>query len=291
MNFYKKADAARIQAKKRGGNQIAFFEDQMNSNAARRLELETHLRHAIDNQELELHYQPIVSCPSGQVYGAEALLRWHSGTLGFVSPAEFIPVAEHSGLINEIGAWVVTSVSQQLKIWQQQADWPDLRISLNVSARQFATEAQAKALLNALHSAPTELLTVEITESALIADDPGTALFLDGMKEYGLQVALDDFGTGYSSIGYLKDFDFDLLKIDKSFIDGISSSKEMGVIASIIAMGRILGMRIVAEGVEEQVQVETLERIGCDYIQGYHFSKPLPAQEFASFVVQQMHKS
>lgn len=281
-----KADAACIQAKKRGGNQIAFFEEKMNSDAARRLEIETNLRRAIDNDELELHYQPIIDCATELVYGAEALLRWQSETLGFVSPGEFIPIAERCGLIVELGEWVVKEVATQLQSWAAIADWPALRVSLNVSARQFAVVEQAQSLLDVLQNAPTELLTVELTESALVANDPGASLFLTGLKEQGLRVALDDFGTGFSSISYLRDFEFDVLKIDKSFIDGVESSKEMGVIASIIAMGRILGMKIVAEGVETAGQVETLKRIGCDYIQGYYFCRPLPSAEFEAFVLQ-----
>ena len=281
-----KADAARLQAKRNGGNQIAFFEEEINAQAARRLEIETHLRRAVENEELTLHFQPIIDVKTGSVYGAEALLRWHSADLGFVSPGEFIPVAEGSGLIVEIGEWVVRAVRDQLAQWQLGSDWPRLRISLNVSAKQFGSEAHARSLLDALGDLDPDGITVELTESALVTDDPGASLFLAGLQEHGLRVALDDFGTGYSSIGYLRDFNFDLLKIDKSFIDNIETAKDLGLVASIIAMARILGMRVVAEGVENQRQADHLRRIGCDYVQGYHYAKPLPVAEFESFVMQ-----
>lgn len=279
-----KADAARLQAKKRGGNQLAFFEEDMNAAAARRLEIETHLRKALERDELELYYQPVVNCVDDTVYGAEALLRWNSQELGFVSPGEFIPVAESCNLIVEIGEWVASEVGQRLTEWQSDPELSKLRVSLNVSARQFSRRNTAQRLLEVLDRAPTETITVEITESALVTDDPGAALFLDGLKERGLRMALDDFGTGFSSIGYLRDFEFDVLKVDKSFIDSIESSKDLGLVASIVAMGRILGMKIVAEGVEEKAQVDQLKRIGCDYIQGYFYARPMPLPEFLEFL-------
>ncbi|NKB97256.1 MAG: EAL domain-containing protein [Pseudomonadales bacterium] len=279
-----KADAARIEAKKQGGNHIAFYEESMNSAAARRLEIETHLRRAIAQDELELNYQPIIDLSTGKIYGAEALLRWHSAELGFVSPAEFIPIAESCGMIVEVGAWVVSDVQRQLAVWQNMADWPELRISLNVSARQFTREEDADRLLDALTNCVPDQITIELTESALVTDDPGASRFLQGLKQQGMRIALDDFGTGYSSIGYLRDFDFDVLKIDKSFIDGLDNVKDYGLVASIVAMGRILGLKIVAEGVEDEDQVKHLQQIGCDYIQGYFYSKPLKVEDFESFV-------
>ena len=279
-----KADAARLQAKKMGGDQFAFFEESMNSAAARRLEIETHLRRAIAQDELELFYQPIIDLATGRVSSAEALLRWQSAELGFVSPGEFIPVAESSGMIVDVGAWVVQDVQRQLKAWGECPDWSDIRVSLNVSARQFSREEDAEQLLDALKTCNKEQVTIELTESALVTDDPGASRFLQGIKEQGLRIALDDFGTGYSSIGYLRDFDFDVLKIDKSFIDGLENVKDYGLVASIVAMGRILGLKIVAEGVEDESQVHHLKQVGCDYIQGFYYSKPLPVSEFEAFV-------
>ncbi|MEM9622929.1 MAG: EAL domain-containing protein [Pseudomonadota bacterium] len=278
-----KADAARMDAKGRGGNQMAFFEEKMNSLAARRLEIELHLRRAIANNEFELYYQPVMDISDETAYGAEALLRWHSEALGFVSPAEFIPVAEQSGLIVDIGQWVVQEVQQQLRRWEDQSK-QQIRISLNVSARQFHQEEDAKALLSQLATEFCDRVTVEVTESALIDDSPGAQVFLDGIRALGVHIALDDFGTGFSSVGYLRDFEFDVLKIDKSFIDSICEVRDHGLVASIVAMGRILGMRVIAEGVEEEAQLSQLRQIGCDYVQGYFYAKPLPLAEFERFL-------
>jgi diguanylate cyclase (GGDEF)-like protein/PAS domain S-box-containing protein len=278
-----KSDAARLNAKSRGGNQVMFFEDQMNTVAARRFELETHLRKAIAGQEFELFFQPVIDISRDEVYGAEALLRWHSPELGFISPVEFIPVAEDTGLIVDIGRWVVVEVQRHLRLWQTKL--PGLRISLNVSARQLVDEEQTQELLEILSREFTQQITVELTESALVDDEPGALMFLKGLRALNLQVALDDFGTGYSSVGYLRDYEFDVLKVDKSFIDGIDGVRDLGLVASIVAMGRILGMRVVAEGVEEEAQLERLKRIGCDFVQGYFYSKPLPVAEFEDFVI------
>ena len=280
-----KADAARFEAKQRGGDQVIYFENALNQQAARRLELETHLRHAISNNELVLHFQPVIDLTNGAVKGAEALLRWQSDELGFVSPGEFIPVAENSGLIVEIGEWVVTEVRRHLAAWRAMDGWPECRISLNVSARQIMQVEHAHQLLAALGETDSDWLTVELTESALLEEEAGREIFLNGVKHRGIKLALDDFGTGYSSISYLRDFNFDVLKIDKSFIDKLEAVREYGLVASFIAMGRILGMQIVAEGVEEEAQIASLRQVGCDYVQGYYYSKPLPAKEFEAFVL------
>lgn len=278
-----KADAARLDAKARGGNQLKFFEEQMNIIAARRFELESNLRKAIAGQEFELHFQPIVDISKQEIYGAEALLRWRSPVLGMISPFEFIPVAEATGLIVDIGRWVVAEVQRYLKIWQTTI--PGLRVSLNVSARQLVDEGDVEELLAALALQCSDQITVELTESALVQNEGNALQFLQGLRDINVRLALDDFGTGYSSVGYLRDYEFDVLKVDKSFIDGIDNSRDLGLVASIVAMGRILGMKVVAEGVEEADQLERLKRIGCDYVQGYHYSKPLPADEFEAFVL------
>ncbi|MEE4281589.1 MAG: EAL domain-containing protein [Pseudomonadales bacterium] len=277
-----KADAARLDAKARGGNQLKFFEEQMNVVAARRFELESNLRKAIAGQEFELHFQPVVDISKQEIYGAEALLRWRSPVLGMTSPFEFIPVAEATGLIVDIGRWVVAEVQRHLKIWQTTI--PDLRVSLNVSARQLVDEGDVNELLAALALECSDQITVELTESALVQNEGNALQFLAGLRDINVHLALDDFGTGYSSVGYLRDYEFDVLKVDKSFIDGIDNARDLGLVASIVAMGRILGMKVVAEGVEEADQLERLKRIGCDYVQGYYYSKPLPADEFEAFV-------
>ena len=279
-----KVDAARSQAKTAGGGQLVFFEEVMNTQAARRRELETRLRRAVALDEFELYYQPVIDISRNEIYGVEALLRWHNEELGMISPGEFVPIAEDTGVINEIGRWVVTEVQRQIDAWRE-TPLQSLKLSLNVSARQFSSEAAASELLALLGNDYTRQMIVELTESALISDDIGAALFLKGLRERGMRVALDDFGTGYSSVGYLRDFEFDVLKVDKSFIDGIDGVRDHGLVASIIAMGRILGMRVVAEGVEEASQLERLRQIGCDYVQGYYYSKPLPVGELEAFVL------
>ena len=218
------------------------------------------------------------------------MLRWNNAELGFISPAEFIPIAEGGPLIVDLGHWVARQIRDQVNDWRHHDRLSQLRISLNVSALQFSEEADAQKLLDILAGGPAEAITVEITESALVTEEPGTGIFLQGLRDRGVRVALDDFGTGFSSIRYLRDFEFDLLKVDKSFIDTITASRDMGVVASIIAMGRILGMKVVAEGVEESEQVQQLKQIGCDYIQGYYYAKPMPVQEFVQFVLDRVEK-
>lgn len=278
-----KADAARIQIKEDGGNNLAFFEPDMNTRAERRLELESALRRAIANDELLLYYQPVIDVKRGTVTSAEALLRWQHPELGMVSPGEFIPVAEDMGLIVEIGQWVVSECHRQLEVWRRQG-LDDLRLSLNVSAMQLRRDEDAQALLRLLSTVADDRLVLELTESALMENSDGVHRFLSQARAMGSMVALDDFGTGFSSLGYLRNFEFDVLKVDKTFIDQLSSTRDYGLVASIVSMGRILGMRVVAEGVETAEQVKRLKQIGCDYVQGFYFSRPLPAEQFFAFV-------
>ena len=278
-----KADAARIQVKEQGGNNLAFFEPDMNTRAERRLELESALRRAADNGELMLYFQPVVDVKRGTVTSAEALLRWDHPELGMVSPGEFIPVAEDMGLIVDIGRWVVNECHRQLQAWRL-AGIEDLRISLNVSPFQLRREADADALLALIRELGDPGLILELTESALMENSDGVHRFLSDVRALGNMVALDDFGTGFSSLGYLRNFEFDVLKVDKTFIDELASTRDYGLVASIVSMGRILGMRVVAEGVETAEQVKRLKQIGCDYVQGYYFSKPLPADAFYDFL-------
>ena len=278
-----KADAARIQIKQDGGNNLAFFEPDMNVRAERRMELESALRKAVSNGELMLHYQPVVDINRGLVSSTEALLRWQHPELGMVSPGEFIPIAEDTGLIVEIGHWVVAECQRQLAAWRT-AGLTDFRVSLNVSAVQLRHADDVERLLASLKEGGAEGLILELTESALIDNADGAQAFLRGARALGCSVALDDFGTGFSSLGYLRNFDFDVLKIDKTFIDELANTRDYGLVASIVSMGRILGMKVVAEGVEEAEQVSRLKQIGCDYIQGYFYSKPLAPADFQTFV-------
>jgi len=270
--------------KEHGGNNLAFFEPEMNARAERRLELESALRRAVANDQLMLHYQPVVDVKRGAVTSAEALLRWQHPELGMVSPAEFIPVAEDMGLIVEIGKWVVRECHRQLEAWRK-LGLEKLRVSINVSPMQLRREEDAQALLDLLGELADQHLVLELTESALIDNSDGVHRFLSQARTLGIRVALDDFGTGFSSLSYLRNFEFDVLKVDKTFIDELANTRDYGLVASIVSMGRILGMRVVAEGVETSEQVKRLRQIGCDYVQGFYFSKPLPADAFHQFIL------
>jgi len=280
------ADAARLHAKQQGGDALAFFEPEMNARAERRLAMESALRRAIANGELGLYYQPVVDAGRDVVVSAEALLRWQHPQLGFVAPDEFIPVAEDMGLIVEIGEWVVAECRRQLHRWREQTA-ADVRISLNVSPVQLRREDDARALLTLLRGEgepDANGLMIELTETALMENPERVREYLEQARRGGSLVALDDFGTGYSSLAWLRRIEFDVLKIDKSFVDGLAHARDYGLVASIVGMGRILGMRVVAEGVETAAQVALLRQIGCDYMQGYYYSRPLPADDFHAFV-------
>lgn len=281
-----KADAACAVVKQKGGNNVGFFEPEINTLAERRLEIETQLRLAIPADQLSLHLQPILDLEKNQVIGAEALLRWMHPELGFVSPAEFIPIAEDTRLIVAVGEWVVAEV-QRVQTLLDEAGIPGLRISLNVSAAQIRRPEDVERLLLAVDGLDTHNTTIELTESAIIDDAEGAGDFLKALSALGCRVALDDFGTGFSSLGYLRDFEFDLLKVDKSFIDSLDVERDRGLVASIVSMGKIMGMKIVAEGVETIEQLEQLQQMNCDYIQGYHYSRPLPVPDFVDFVREQ----
>ncbi|MFK7914449.1 MAG: putative bifunctional diguanylate cyclase/phosphodiesterase, partial [Pseudomonadales bacterium] len=284
-DLLQKADAARGEIKRAGGNDIGYFEQEINERAERRMALQTALRGAIVGEQLQLALQPIVALSGHKLLGAEALLRWEHPELGFVSPAEFIPIAETSGLIIEIGLWVVRE-AQRLRDVLAAEGLQDLRLSLNVSALQIQSLENSHFLLDLLEGHGAERLTLEITESAIIDHSDNAKWFLERARRLGCQVALDDFGTGFSSLAYLREFNFDVLKIDKAFIDRLDSTRDLGLVASIISMGKILGMHVVAEGVEEPEQLDQLRRIGCHFVQGYLFSKPLPFAQFVTYAKQ-----
>lgn len=279
-----KADAARMQAKEQGGNELAFFEQEMNVQAQRRLEIESGLRQAVADGDLQLHFQPVVDVRRGVVNSAEALLRWRHPELGAISPAEFIPVAEDMGLIVDMGLWVVGECHRQLEAWRRMG-LTDLRVSVNVSPLQLRRSEDTALLSGLLGRLGDPSLMLELTESALMENSDGVREFLETVRSRGTNVALDDFGTGFSSLAYLRRFEFDVLKVDKTFIDELESTRDYGLVASIVSMGRILGMRVVAEGVETAEQVKRLKQIGCDYVQGFYYSRPLPAEEFFEFVM------
>ncbi|SFV01440.1 EAL domain-containing protein [Pseudoduganella namucuonensis] len=277
------ADVALSHVKEAGRNAFRFFTGEMNAHAQRFMSLETHLRHAIEKDELRLHYQPQVSLMDGRISGMEALLRWNSPELGAVSPADFIPLAEDTGLILEIGAWVLNQACAQNKAWQATGLAP-LPVAVNVSARQLAAGNLPQVVRTALAAsglAPASL-EIELTESIMMHDNESTQSQLAELAAMGVAVSLDDFGTGYSSLGYLSRFTLDKLKIDQAFVRNITCEPRSAAIAqATIALAHGLNLVVVAEGVETPGQLNYLRNIGCDKIQGYLFSRPLPADEMA----------
>jgi diguanylate cyclase (GGDEF)-like protein/PAS domain S-box-containing protein len=281
-NLLKNADAAMYHAKEHGRNTFQFYTAEMNVRAARRLSIETGLRHALERNELSLHYQPQVDLRSGKLYGMEALLRWHSPEFGSVSPVEFIPLAEEIGLIQPIGEWVLRTACVQTRAWHE-AGFPGLRIGVNLSARQFQQKNLVQLIRQALTDSGLEPLhlDLELTESMLMHDMERTVATLTELDALGVALSVDDFGTGYSSLSYLKRFPIDVLKIDRSFVRDITSDPDDAAIATaIIAMAHSLEIKVIAEGVETLEQQEFLKQHNCDGMQGYYFSKPLPAEDF-----------
>ncbi len=275
------ADAAMYRAKEQGADRFHFYTMAMRVWAANRLELEAGLRKAVARSELRLHYQPQVALRSGEVLGMEALLRWQHPARGLVTPAEFIPVAEETGLIVPIGAWVLRAACRQLRDWQQ-AGAPDLRVAVNFSARQFQDDdlaALVAAVLTEYHLAPC-CLEVEITESDILKSPGRVRTLLGEFAEVGIRVALDDFGTGYSSLNHLRSFPGASIKIDRSFIRNVTTERhDAAIVRSLIVMAHSLDLTVIAEGVETAEQLAFLRDNQCDTIQGYFIGRPIPAED------------
>ena len=283
----KQADLAMHLAKKHGKNNIQFFDEELQRDVIRKASLETHLRRAQENDELTLFYQP--QCLSnGQVVGCEALLRWHNPSLGTVSPGEFIPIAEEAALILSIGDWTLVKVCETLEKWSQLEGLNNISISLNISARQFKSEHFVEAvhsILSRYHFAHS-LLKLELTESTLADDLPLTVKVMDELRKLGLNISLDDFGTGYSSLSYLQSLPIEELKIDQSFVRGVTESQSANAIAdTIIKLADSLELDVVAEGVETESQLSVLKTLGCRCFQGYFFSKPKALDEIEKLIV------
>jgi diguanylate cyclase (GGDEF)-like protein/PAS domain S-box-containing protein len=275
----KGADVALSHMKEGGRNGFRFFKGEMNDHALRWLSLETHLRRAIARGELALHYQPQVWCRDGRIAGLEALLRWHSPELGQVPPCDFIALAEDTGLIGQIGEWVLVEACRQNRAWQD-AGLPALPVAVNVSAHQFASGALPDAVRAALAGSglAPRFLDIEVTESAMMGDCAGAQAQLAELRAMGVSIALDDFGTGYSSLGYLSRFSLDKLKIDQGFVRNITTEPRSAAIAqATIALAHGLSLDVVAEGVETLEQRDFLLGLGCELLQGYLYSRPLPA--------------
>lgn len=282
----KHSDTAMYQAKDAGRNTHRFHTAQMNIDAIEHLRMRNGLRRALEQGEFVLHYQPQISLATGAVFGAEALIRWKHPELGMVPPGRFISVAEDSGLIVPIGEWVLREACRQTMAWRK-AGLPELLIAVNLSAVQFKRGDVLKSVIQALAESGLEpaLLELELTESILIKDTEKVLATVRQLKSLGVKLSIDDFGTGYSSLSYLKRFDVDKLKIDHSFVrDMANDPDDATIVRTIIQMAKSLNLSTIAEGVEDERQLALLRLQHCDEVQGYHFARPMPADEFASFI-------
>lgn len=284
-SLMKHADIAMYRAKEEGKNNCQFYSASIGAVSENRLRIETGLRDALVRNELSLHYQPKLDIQTGEIRGVEALLRWTHPELGVVSPARFIPVAEESGLIVPIGYWAMAAACAQTAAWLREG-LPAISMAVNLSPRQFMDENLVPTIAGVLKTTgiPPELLELEVTESMVVHDSDVAAAKLTAIREMGVRLAIDDFGTGYSSLAQLKRFPIDVLKIDRSFIKGIPTDKDdMAITEAILTLGKALGVTIVAEGVETAEQQAFLKHHACQEMQGYHFSRPVPPDEFAKF--------
>ena len=289
----KHADAAMYRAKDKGRNAFEFYTSDINRGALENFLLENDLRQAIKLRQFVLHYQPKLCLESGAIVGAEALIRWQHPRLGLLAPGRFIPLAENCGLIESVGDWVLHEACRQSRAWLD-SGLPAVRVAVNISSVQFRSgrlDRHIRDILEATGVAP-ENLELELTEGVVMSEAAGAVEALERLSTMGIQIAIDDFGTGYSSLSYLKRFPIDRLKIDKSFVRDIAHDRDDRAIAkAVIRLGHSLKMRVVAEGVAAPEQLEALRRHGCDEIQGFHFSRPLPPADFASLLWQQREQS
>jgi EAL domain-containing protein (putative c-di-GMP-specific phosphodiesterase class I) len=282
----KNADIAMYQSKEDGKNTFTFYSAELNSHSVERLAFESSLRRALDARQFQVHYQPKVDCRTSQMNGVEALLRWNHPDLGPVSPAKFIPVAEENGLIVAIGRWVLTTACEQHVAWIR-LGYPPLRMSVNLSARQFFDDRLLPDVRAILIQTGMDavFLEFEITESMLMHDVEKAGKVLAAFKQMGIRLSLDDFGTGYSSLSNLKRFPIDTIKIDRSFVRDLpANAQDKAITEAIIAMGKSLKMTVVAEGVETRGQIEFLRSHECDEFQGFYYSKAIPAEAIADLL-------
>jgi len=281
----KNADVAMYRAKQDGRNAYRFFAAEMQTRLTHTLRLEGALRHALERKQLSLHYQPQLSLQDGHLVGAEALLRWQHPEFGMISPAEFIPIAEASGQILEIGEWVLETALRQMSAWDQIGLAPPV-VAVNLSAAQFRHPKLAERVMQILDEAALspQRLELELTEGVAMDDPLGAMAVMDDLRTRGIRMSIDDFGTGYSSLNYLKRFKVCKLKIDQSFVRNLGEDAEdQAIVNSIISLARTLGLCTIAEGVETDIQLAFLRENGCDEVQGYYFSRPLPAEAFEAF--------
>ena len=289
------ADAAMYGAKAAGRNNYQYYTESMNARAAEKLQLETRIRRAVERREFVLHYQPKIDIASGRVSGLEALLRWQSPDQGLVSPAQFIPLLEETGLIVPVGEWVARAACMQIRAWRDAGINP-VPVAINLSARQLRQPGFSEVMSQALAASGIEpqLIQIEITESSLMENPEEAIVVLEQLAALGIQLAADDFGTGYSSLSYLKRFPLDALKIDRSFVRDITIDADDAVIArTVITLAHSLGLKVVAEGVETEEQLAFLGENRCDEAQGYLFAKPVPADACAALLAaeQPLHRA
>ncbi|MCW8915483.1 MAG: EAL domain-containing protein [Magnetovibrio sp.] len=279
------ADAAMYRTKDQGGNGFSYFTSSMNEEGLKRLQIERHLLNALDRDELHIAYQPIVDAKSREIVGVEALLRWHNAELGFVGPDQFIPVAEHTGIIVHIGRWVMETACAQVATWNSQLGL-SLSLAVNVSPRQFRNQRILETIeLGLAQGLAPELLEIEVTEGLFISKKSEAAALLDQLKERGVNLSMDDFGTGYSSLSYLKTLPFDTMKVDRSFVNDLANDPDdLALVTAAISMAKSLGLKVIGEGVETDEQLAILVEQGCHEVQGYLFSKPVPADEFINLI-------
>ena len=281
----RRADIAMYRAKETGGQSVAIFDDEMGEHLIHRLDLETELRHAIDREQLSIYFQPEIDLQRNRINAAEALLRWHHPRLGAVSPTEFIPLAEESGLILEIGRWVMRSALEYGARWNREFPELDLTISVNLSVRQYLHLGIVEEIAKIIEETtiPANRVRLEITETILMDEKTASRSVLDRLDDLNVQLAIDDFGSGYSNLGYLKWLPVESLKIDQIFTRALDEDPhDLAIVRAITELSHRLGLRVTAEGVETVKQLEILREIGCDSAQGYFFAHPLPAEEFAS---------
>lgn len=280
------AKQAMNEVKQQGGNHYSFYSPSSDHDLSERIDLEVALRYALEREEFQIYYQPQVSLKTGKIVGAEALLRWKNPQHGMISPMKFIPIAEETGLIEPIGEWVLHQACKDSKTWRSQG-LGNLRVSVNLSGRQFRTPNLRQKLVQILMATGCEpnYLELELTESLLIRDAQLSIQQLQALKALGVKIAIDDFGTGYSSLNYLQKFPFDVLKIDQCFVRNLHNNKiNAAITQSLISMAHLLNLKVIAEGVETQEELELLNDFKCNEIQGYLFSRPLSLEGFLNLV-------
>jgi EAL domain-containing protein (putative c-di-GMP-specific phosphodiesterase class I) len=281
-DLMKNADIAMYHAKKSGRNNYQYFSKKLNEESTFKLKIESKLRHAVENDELEMYYQPQVALATGQVEGAECLLRWKDEELGMVSPEVFIPIAEEYGLIIPITEWLINDVCRRAQSWSKKYS-AHTTMAINISAVHFCGHDLEGLIHNTLKQTGLDPrhLEIELTETSILQDPKLAIRTLERIQSMGLQTSLDDFGTGYSSLNYLMQLPLNKLKIDRSFIINMDNGeKGTAIVSAIIAMAHSLSLEVIAEGVEDESHIQLLRKMQCDIVQGYYIARPMPAAEF-----------